>query len=96
MEFDKKNSANNCNKHENQQNLPQSKAAYWEQRSTTDIIRVHCFIIAKVMFKDLKIQTTGFNMSSAVDIINKEKLMETLGGILEEDKKESVDWKCYD
>ena len=30
-------------------------------------------------------------MSSAFDIINKEKLMETFGGILEEDKKESVD-----
>ena len=43
------------------------------------------------MFKDLKIQTNGFNMSSAFDIINKEKLMETLGGILEENKKESVD-----
>lgn len=52
---------------------------------------MHCFIIARVMYKDLKIQTTGFNMSSAFDIINKEKLMETFGGILEEDKKESVD-----
>ena len=30
-------------------------------------------------------------MSSAFGIINKEKLMETLGGILEENKKESVD-----
>ena len=67
--------------------LSQSQAAYRQNRSTTDIVWAHRFIIAKAqLYKDIEVKITGIDMSSAFDTIDRKLLLDELSTILNEDE----------
>ena len=68
-----------------EQYLSVSQAAYRPKRSTSDILWVHRFIIAKVqLYQDLKVYITVIDMSSAFDTINRQKIMNEFNTFLDE------------
>ena len=68
--------------------LSRSEAAYRNNRSTTDIVWAHRFIIAKVLlYQNQEVMITGLDMSSAFDTIDREELISIiLEKILDEDE----------
>ena len=67
--------------------ISHSQSAYRANRSTTDVIWSHYFIIAEVMlYQNMDVQITGLDMSSAFDMIEREQLMQILELILKEDE----------
>ena len=67
--------------------LSRSQAAYRNNRSTTDIVWAHRFIIAKVLlYQKQEIMITGLDMSSAFDTIDRAELMNILESILDDDE----------
>ena len=70
-----------------EQYLSASQAAYRLQRSTGDIVWENRFIIGKVqLYQDLEAYITGIDISSALDTINRQKLMNQLNTFLDEDE----------
>ena len=67
--------------------LSASQAAYRKDRSTTDIVWAHRFIIAKsMMYRDNPVNIIGLDMSSAFDTIDRAELMSILETIVDEDE----------
>ena len=67
--------------------LSKSQAAYRNNRSTTDILWAHRFIIAKlVLYQKQELMITGLDMSSAFDTRDREELISILENILDEDE----------
>ena len=67
--------------------ISHTQAAYRNNRSTTDIVWAHRFIIAKVMkYQKQTVMITGLDMSSAFDTIDREELMSILEEFLDEDE----------
>ena len=70
-----------------EQYLSASQDAYRPQRSTGDIVWENRFIIGKVqLYQDLEAYITGIDISSALDTINRQKLMNQLNTFLDEDE----------
>ena len=68
------------------EHLPQSQSAYRNGRSTTDIVWAYRWIIAKIQEYQMKINMNiGIDMSSAFNTIERQKLMEVVEEILDED-----------
>ena len=63
-----------------------SQSAYRKNRSTTDIIWAHRWIIAKAQEENITIYMTGIDMSSAFDTISRNKLLEITNEILDDDE----------
>ena len=66
--------------------LSQSQSAYRPNRSTSDIVWAHRWIVAKTQTTSLTVHITGIDMSSAFDTIRREKLIEILKSFLDEDE----------
>ena len=67
--------------------LSASQAAYRKDRSTTDIVWAHRFIIAKSMlYRDNPVNIIGLDMSSAFDTIDRAELISILETIVDEDE----------
>ena len=63
--------------------LSPAQAAYRKNRSTSDIIWAHRWLIAKTMRYKATIHLLGLDMSRAFDTINRDKLMTILESIPE-------------
>ena len=67
--------------------LSKSQSAYRENRSTSDIIWSHRFIIAKSMlYQGHVVKVTGLDMSSAFDTIDREELLTVLKSFINNDE----------
>ena len=66
--------------------LSESQSAYRKSRSTTDVVWVHRWIIAKAHTQDITVYVTGIDMSSVFDTIHRDKVIEIAEEILDEDE----------
>ena len=66
--------------------LSQSQSAYRPNRSTSDIVWAHRWIVAKTQTTSLTVHIAGIDMSSAFDTIRREQLIEILKIFLDEDE----------
>ena len=70
-----------------EQYLSASQAAYRPKQSTGNIVWAHRFIIGKVQLcQDLEVYITGIDMTSAFHTIKRQKLMNELNKLLDEDE----------
>ena len=67
------------------QRLSQSQSAYRIYGSTTDAVWAHLWMAAKAQEQDVRIYITGIDMSSAFDIIHRDKLINIAEEFLDED-----------
>ena len=72
--------------HKIDQYLSQSQSAYRQSRSTTDIVWAYRWIAAKAQKEDLKIYSTGIDMSSAFDTIDRQTVLNIADRIIDEDE----------
>ena len=67
--------------------LSQSQSAYRQGRSTSDVVWAHRWLAAKAQkYQNTKINITGFDMSSAFDTVERDKLLYELSSFLGEDE----------
>ena len=67
--------------------LPPTQHAYRNSKSTTDVIWMYRWMIAKAIEENITIYITGIDMSSAFDTIDRGKLLTILEGIIDEDEQ---------
>ena len=72
--------------HKINQYLSQSQSAYRQSWSTTDIVWAYRWIAAKAQNEDLKIYSTGIDMSSAFDTIDRQTVLNIADRIIDEDE----------
>ena len=71
--------------------LSSSQSAFRANRSTTDIVWAYKWMIAKVQkYIDLKLYIVGIDLSSAFDTINREKLLNILEPIINNDEHRMI------
>ena len=66
--------------------LPQSQSAYRKKRGTTDIVWAYRWIVAKTQKEDVTVFSTGIDMSSAFDTINRKQTLDIAKEFLNEDE----------
>ena len=66
--------------------LSDSQSGFRPDRSTADIVWAHRWLVAKVIKSKMSIKITGIDMSAAFDTVNRQKLINILETILDEDE----------
>ena len=69
-----------------EQYLSHTQSGFRPNRSTSDIVWAHRWLAAKAMKSKININITGIDMSAAFDTVDRQKLLEILQNILEEDE----------
>lgn len=66
--------------------LSHSQSGFRRDRSTSDVVWTHRWLAAKVRAENVEIKITGVDMSAAFDTINRQKLLNILKDIIDEDE----------
>ena len=66
--------------------LSANQSGFRPFRSTSDVVWTHRWLAAKTALSDLEIKVTGIDMSAAFDTIQRQRLLQILEEILEEDE----------
>ena len=69
-----------------EQYLSHSQSGFRPSRSTSDIVWAHRWLAAKVMKSKIDINITGIDMSAAFDTVDRQKLLDILKNIVDEDE----------
>ena len=66
--------------------LSKNQSGFRPNRSTADVVWSHKWLSAKAVKEDVNIKISGIDMSAAFDTINRQKLLDILNTIIEEDE----------
>ena len=66
--------------------LSKNQSGFRPERSTADVVWTHRWLAAKTLKEDVNIKISGIDMSAAFDTINRQKLLEILKTIVDEDE----------